>query len=143
MAIAPGLSFLLLHHLKPPTCLQQDILRFQKIRLSPIAKQDYFHVLILEFFKYLFTLPSGSECAVQVVDSVLLLFHIFLLSHCYLYGSSAVQISSILCKVLNNRNCCQLSSEIWSRAQLAAALQLSKCAPVMGTVMPVMVRASS
>lgn len=143
MAIAPGLSFLLLSHLKPPTYPQEDILRFQKKKLlSPIAKQDYFHVLILEFFKYLFILPSGSECAVQAGDSALL-FHIFLLSHCYLYSSSAVQISCILCKVLNERNCCQLPSECWSRAQLAAALQLSKYTLVTGTVVPAMVKVFS
>lgn len=75
MAIFPGLSFLLLSHLKPPTCPQKDIQRFPKIRLSPIAKQDYFYVLILEFFKYLFILPSGSEHAVEAGDCTTAVSH--------------------------------------------------------------------
>lgn len=50
-------SLLLLSDLKPPMHTQEDIRWLPKIRLSAIAKQDYFHVFTLKFFKYLFSLP--------------------------------------------------------------------------------------
>lgn len=130
--------FPLLSHFKSPTCPQGDILRFQKIRLPPISKQDNFHVLILEFFKCLFILPSGPKCAVQAGRNMLLLLHIF-------YSLTATCMDHHQFRTL------PFSAKYWtteaavscpqksSGAQLTAALQLSKCAPVMGIVMPVMV----